>query len=136
MGFSPFCYKAWVRKLDWKTGQLISTDAIHDGDSGWFYMDKGNREFLNANCRLYGCNANELSDTDPVKRQQAVDARTWLRAQIEGKEVFVYSKSLDKYGRPLVIIWLNEADFGDNTKSVNKALINAGLAVPYMGELM
>lgn len=136
MAFSPFCYRAWVRKFDWPTGQAISTDAIHDGDSGWFLMDKGNREFLNANCRLWGCNANELNDPDPAKRQKAVDARTWLRAQIEGKQVFVLSKGLDKYGRPLVVVWLNEADFGDALKSVNKALIDAGLAVPYMGELI
>jgi len=134
--FLPFSYRAVVKKMDWATGQLVSQDAVHDGDSGWLFMDKGNREFLNANCRLYGVNAYELNDTDPAKRLKAQEGRTWLKAQIEGKPVYVLSKGLEKYGRPLVIIWLNVADFGDNTKSVNKALIDTELAVPYMGELI
>ena len=136
MAFVPFCYRALVKKMGWATGQLVSQDAIHDGDSGWFYMDKGNREFLNANCRLYGVNAYELNDTDPDKRQKAQAGKVWLKSQIEGKQVFVLSKGLEKYGRPLLIVWLNEADFGDSTKSVNAALIKTGLAVPYMGELV
>jgi|SRR3990172_857672 len=136
MSFKPFCYRAWVKRLDWKTGQAVAAEAIHDGDSGWFLMDKGNREYLNANCRLFGVNAPELNDTDPAIRAKALASRDWLRTEIEGKEVFVLSEKLDKYGRPLVIIWAAEADFGNNSKSVNKKLLDLGLAVSYMGELI
>jgi len=133
--FLPFCYRAIVKKMDWKTGQLIATDAVHDGDSCWIFADQGMYGFLNANCRLFGVNAYELNDIDPVKRQKAVEGRTWLRSKIEGKNVFVRSKGLEKYGRPLVIVWTNEADFGIGAKSVNKELLDAELAVPYMGDI-
>lgn len=136
MSFQPFAYRGLCKKMDWATGQLVAEGAVHDGDSCWLFMDKGNREFLNANCRLYGVNAYELNDKDAGIRQRAVEARTWLRAQIEGKQVFILSKGLEKYGRPLAIIWLNEADFGNNSKSANKALLDAGHAIPYMGELI
>lgn len=134
--FSPFCYRAWVRKPDWKTGQLVSEGAVHDGDSIWTFWDCGVYEYKAANCRLFGINAYELNAIDPVLRQKAVDGRTWLRARLEGKQVFVLSKGLEKYGRPLIIVWENETDFGDNSKSVNALLLQTGLAVPYMGELV
>lgn len=134
--FQPFAYRAIVKRMDWATGILVSEGAVHDGDSGWLLMDKGNREFLNANCRLFGVNAYEINDKDPAIRSKAQEGKAWLKAQIEGKSVFVLSKGLEKYGRPLIIIWLSEADFGDNTKSVNAMLLKTGLAVPFMGELV
>jgi endonuclease YncB( thermonuclease family) len=136
MSFVPFTYRCWVKKMDWKTGTLVAEGAIHDGDSGWFLGDRGLYEYLNANCRLWGVNAYELNDVDPDKRLKAQEGKAWLKAQIEGKQVFVLSKGLDKYGRPLLIVWLSAVDFGDNLKSVNKALLDAGLAVAYMGELI
>lgn len=136
MSFCPFSYRAWAKKLDWKTGSLISDGAVHDGDSSWFIFDRGTYEYQAANCRLWGVNAYELNDPDEVNRERALHGRAWLRQRIEGKQVFVLSRGLDKYGRPLVIIWENQADFGDNLKSVNKALLDTGLAVAYMGELI
>ena len=133
--FLPFCYRAIVKKMDWKSGQLVAQGAIHDGDSGWFFLDCGMHGFLNANCRLFGVNAYELNDTDPAKRQKAVAGRTWLREKIEGKNVFVRSKGLEKYGRPLLIVWMSEEDFGNGGKSINKELLDAELAVPFMGDV-
>jgi endonuclease YncB( thermonuclease family) len=135
MAFAPFSYRAWVKRLDWSSGQTVE-GAVHDGDSAWLLCDQGNRQYLACNCRLFGVNAYELNDIDPVKRQKAQDGRAWLKGQIEGKQVYVLSKGLEKYGRPLIVIWLNPDDFGDNAKSVNKALLDAGLAVAYMGELI
>jgi endonuclease YncB( thermonuclease family) len=136
MSFIPFSYRAWVKRLDWKTGQFVLDGAVHDGDSAWFLFDRGVYEYLNANCRFWGVNAYELNDIDPIKRQKAQDGKIWLKTLIEGKLVFVLSRGLDKYGRPLVIVWLAEIDFGDNTKSVNKQLLDSGLAIPFMGELV
>lgn len=134
--FAPFSYRAWIKKPDWKTGQLVSAGAVHDGDSTWMLWDCGLYEYKAANCRLFGVNAYELNDKDPVIREKAVAGRTWLREKIEGKQVFVLSKGLEKYGRPLVVVWDNEADFGINSKSVNALLLEASLAVPFMGELI
>jgi endonuclease YncB( thermonuclease family) len=136
MSFVPFTYRAWAKRLDWNAGQLVSETAVVDGDSLWILFDRGIYEYAACNCRLWGVNAYELNDIDPAKRAKAQEGKAWLKTQIEGKQVFVLSKGLDKYGRPLVIVWVNEADFGDNTKSVNRALLDAGLAVAYMGELI
>jgi endonuclease YncB( thermonuclease family) len=136
MSFVPFAYRAWAKRLDWIAGQLISETAGVDGDSCWFFLDNGRHQYTACNCRLWGVNAYEINDIDPVKRQKAQEGKVWLKAQIEGKQVFVLSKGLDKYGRPLLIVWVDESDFGDNASSVNKALLDAGLAVAYMGELI
>lgn len=135
MNFTPFSYVAWARKLDWKNGQLL-TEAVIDGDSVWLFRDKGDRLYESDNCRLYGVNAPELNSTDPLIREKAKESRDWLKNVIEGKLLYVYSRDLDKYGRPLVIIWSSEIDFGDNSKSINKQLLDLGLAVPFMGELL
>lgn len=136
MPFQPFSYRAWIKKFDSKTGQLVSEGAVHDGDSMRVVFDNGFYSYLGANCRLFGVNAYELNDKDPAVRTKSIQGRDWLKAQIEGKQVFVLSKGLEKYGRPLLAVWLNEADFGDLTKSVNKALLDTKLALPFMGELV
>jgi endonuclease YncB( thermonuclease family) len=136
MSFVPFSYRAWVKRMNWKAGTLDGEGAVVDGDTAHFLADRGMHEYQAANCRFWGVNTPELNDTDPAKRQAALAAKTWLRQTIEGKQVFVLSKGLDKYGRPLVIVWLSEADFGDNVKSVNRQLIDLGYAVAYMGELL
>jgi len=132
MSFIPFSYRAWVKKLDWKTGQLVAEGAIHDGDSGWILFDRGTYEYQAANCRFWGVNTPELNDVDPAKRQAALAAKTWLRQAVEGKQVFVLSKGLDKWARPLVIVWLDEKQFGNWDLSVNKQLIDLGYAVSYV----
>jgi endonuclease YncB( thermonuclease family) len=111
---------------------LISETAVVDGDSLWLLLDRGIYEYAACNCRLWGVNAYELNDVDPDKRLKAQEGKAWLKAQIEGKQVFVLSKGLDKYGRPLAEIYLTEANFGDWSKSINKQLIDSGLAVPYV----
>lgn len=135
MPFSPFCYRAWCKRFDSKTGNLVSEGAVRDGDSAWFVLDNGFYSYLGANCRLFGVNTAEINDKDPVVREKAKAAGEFLRGQIEGKQVFIKSKGLEKYGRPLFLVWLNEAAFGDASKSVNKAIIDAGHSVAFMGEL-
>lgn len=133
--FEPFSYRAWVKRLNWTTGLLEADGAVIDGDSTWLFLDRGVYEYLAANCRLWGVDTPELNDKDEVKRLKAKTAKEWLKTHIEGKEVFVLSKGLDKYARPLVIIWTSASDFGMNEKSVNKAIIEAGLGEAYMGML-
>jgi hypothetical protein len=136
MAFNPFSYRVWCKKINWNIGQLVSEGAVHDGDSAWLFCDRGVYGYLNANCRLYGINSEELNDPDPIKRQKAQDSRAWLKGQIEGKQLFVTMPKLEKYGRPLVTCWLKAEDFGDNSKSINKASLDLGFSTPFMGELL
>jgi endonuclease YncB( thermonuclease family) len=139
MPFVPFCYAAWIKRLDWKSGQLVAdASVIHDGDSGYALLDRGEREYGNSSFRLYGVNTPELNATDPEVRAKAVAARDWLREKILGKQVWVRSMGLEKYGRILLIIWDTKeaADTGDTVKSINAQLIQNGHAMAYMGEII
>ena len=138
MPFVPFCYPGWVVKLDWGTCKLMADDkVVYDADTGYVLLDQGRRHYENSKFRLYGCNAFEINDPDPAKRAKAVAGRDWFRSQVLGKQVCVRSmKYEEKFGRILTILWLNEANFLDNSKSLNRQLIDLGHAVPFMGELL
>jgi len=133
MEFVPFQYRAWVKKLIWKDGQLVEGDpfdVVHDGDTCYLLIDKGERNYSNPPCRFYGIDTPELNDKDPEVRRRAIEARDFLRPLIRGKEVYIISVDKDPYDRPVVLVWLNPADFGDRAKSVNRLLVDKGYAVP------
>ena len=138
MAFNPFQYRAWVKRMKWAEGQLIvDRYTVYDGDSGWIFTDLGRRGYSNWKYRLYGIDTPELTDKDPEMKVKAYEARDWVREQIEGKQIYFQSKELDeKWGRVLIVAWVNPDDFGDISKSINKQLIDLGHAKPYMGELL
>lgn len=127
MNFSPFSYQAIPFKINFE--KMALEHDQHDGDSIWITMDKGQYSYVCANCRLFGINTPEMNDTDPAVREKALAAKVFLRGLVEGRKLFVKSEKLDKYGRPLVVLWLHEGDFGDFSKSVNQMMIDAGHAV-------
>jgi endonuclease YncB( thermonuclease family) len=103
--------------------QMIS---ITDGDSAHIEIDLGLKIFHRTNCRLFGINTPELNSTDPIIRTKAQAAKARLAELIEGKKTLVYSHALDKYGRPLVTIFLD----GEN---INQRMIAEGFAVEMKG---
>ena len=100
---------------------------VIDGDTVVLDIDLGFDIHHVKSCRLYGINAYELRDKDPVKRGLANDGKNYLTSILVG-DVTIESKELDKYGRPLVIIWDNPSD----TRSVNQRMVQNGLAVSYL----
>lgn len=74
--------------------------------------------------RLIGINT-------PEKNQEGYkEATEYTAQQIEGKEVLVTSFGKDKYGRWLVNVHLEDG------QTLNKALVEKGLAKEYMGGLI
>lgn len=132
--FVPFQYRALVMKMDWAKKQLVAEDAVYDGDTAFFLFDEGERGYRNPRCRFYGIDAPEMNDPDPAIRARAIAARDFVRSLIQGREVFVISKGLDKYGRRLPLIWVNRDEFGYPDLSLNQDLIKQKLAVRYMDE--
>lgn len=98
---------------------------VIDGDTVWLRIDRGFREFFETPCRLSGLNAPELSTGDP-----GLAAKTWLAQRIIGKELYIRSNKLDKYGRPLVTIWEPAPESLGPAGSVNAEMIAQGLAIP------
>lgn len=100
-----FNYKAQVLK-------------IIDGDTIRLKIDLGFKVHWTSNCRLAYINTPELGNGGEVAKQYVID-----KLPINS-DVYIISQSLDKYGRPIVIV---NYDGG----CLNDELINNGLAKKY-----
>jgi len=112
MSFPLYHYKATVIR-------------VVDGDTVWLRIDRGFREFFETSCRLFGINAPELSTGAPGQA-----AKDWLTERVTGKTLYIVSAKLDKYGRPLVTLYEPEVDAVWFEASINRQMLNLGLAVP------
>jgi micrococcal nuclease len=97
---------------------------IVDGDTVWLRVDLGFRTWIESDFRLHGINAPEVHG---ATREAGLAAAAYLRERLTGKVLRIESKGLDKYGRWLAII---HAD--GNELSINRLLMDAGHAVPFM----
>lgn len=102
------------------------TVRVIDGDTVVLDIDLGFNIHHISPCRLYGINAYELRDKDIFRRQIAKDGRDWMVANMPA-EVEIVSKSLDKYGRPLVII-------KDGETTINRRMLDLKLAITYLDD--
>lgn len=100
---------------------------VIDGDTVVLDIDLGFDIHHIKSCRLWGINAYELRDKKAENRALAKDGRSYLESILVG-DVTIESKELDKYGRPLVIIWDNP----DDIRSVNQKMLKNDLAVSYL----
>lgn len=100
-------------------------DHVIDGDSVWLFIDLDfDGITAHRNSRLLGIDAPDYED--PEGRAAS---RDWLMSQIKpGDHILVYVPDIDKYGRPLVGIYLDDED-----TSLNEQSIQAGMSVPYDG---
>ena len=108
-------------------GKVLS---ITDGDTITLDIDLGCNVHVIERCRLMGINTPE---TYGVKKgsdeyKAGMVAKIWLQERIDGKEVMVktYKDKKGKYGRYLVDVFIGE-------KSINKEMVEKGLAVEYEG---
>jgi len=130
--FVPFQNRTWCKKMVWSEGQLTvdpKHDVVHDGDTAWLFIDKGEYGYDNSPCRLYGIDTPEMNDSDPAIKAKAIAARDYLRGLIMGKQVYVIKVAMDPHDRPVVLIWLDTAAFGDRARSVNRMMVDAGHAI-------
>lgn len=101
---------------------------VHDGDTVTVDIDLGfSMSLRKLKVRLTGIDTAEITSKDPVLKAKGIQARDWLREQILGKDVFLESAGLDKYGR-----WLGKI----HTKGgvcCNEELVKMGLALAYNG---
>jgi micrococcal nuclease len=101
-------------------------NRVIDGDTVNLTIDLGFRMYHRANCRLYGINTPELNAKDPDTRLKAQEAMKFLSEWLlPGIKVSIISKELDKYGRPLVNIFVGDV-------KINDMLVAKQLAVKYM----
>jgi micrococcal nuclease len=77
--------------------------------------------------RLAGIDAGETKSKDAVIKEKGEKAKEWLKSLVEGKEIYVESQGVDKYGRVLGKIFTLEGS------CCNEELIKLGLALAYDG---
>jgi micrococcal nuclease len=100
---------------------------VLDGDTAELIIDLGFTVQWRSTCRFYGINTPELKSKDAEEKVKAIAAKEFTKANLnDGAIVIIKSKSLDKYGRPLVDIYCGK----DNSIHLNASLIDNGLARP------
>lgn len=107
---------------------------IVDGDTITMSIDLGFKTYRTMNCRLVGINAEELKDSNEDKKKIALEAKKWLENNLKLNSIYlIKSKSVDKYGRPLIEIWnYNEKVDLKEQKSINQEILSSGLVSPYL----
>lgn len=100
---------------------------VYDGDTVTALVDLGFHTQMTIKVRLVGINAPELKGDD---KGAGLKSRDRLAELVLNKSVTLktYKDKREKYGR-----WLAEIFLLDQAISINKQLINEGLAVPYEG---
>jgi micrococcal nuclease len=95
---------------------------VVDGDTAEARVDLGFRVSVHVTLRLYGINTPEVKGTT---KEAGLKSKARLKELIEGKEVHLESKALDKYGRTVAVIRLGD-------QNINEMLVKEGFAVVFM----
>lgn len=99
---------------------------VVDGDTVDMVISLGFGVSITHRVRLSGINTQETNDTNPVLRENAMQAKKWVTDKLLNKQVTIQSFKSDKYGRYLADIYLGD-------ELINKSLIDQGLAEEYHG---
>jgi len=134
----PCGYKAQLKKINASDltdfsfenietiGKVIS---VYDGDTCRIAF-KYDTKIIMMSCRLAGIDSPEIRNKDLVAKQKAIEARDYLKTLVmnadNSKLVNIKLGKFDKYGRPLVVIFVD----GEN---INMKMANEGHAVLYDG---
>jgi endonuclease YncB( thermonuclease family) len=101
---------------------------VIDGDSCIGDIDLGfGVKTSNTKIRLEGIDTAEMRSKDPILREKAEKAKASLKEMIEGKEVYVKSLGIDKYGRSLATIYTQDGKCCNDIMKINN------LAISYHG---
>lgn len=112
---NPYTYKATVL-------------SVVDGDTLKLSIDLGFKISWISNCRLAEINAMEIADKDPMLRARALEAKKYIEDRLPiGTTIMAQSAKLDKYGRPVVIVYYGEYYL----KNLNNELLSAQLVESY-----
>jgi len=102
---------------------------VYDGDTISIIF-KYNNEFIRDSCRIAGIDTPELSRCSDEEKQMGYIARDYLKTLILDKVIKVQFIKPDKYGRPLINIFLLD----EQQTNINNLMITGGYAVKYNGK--
>lgn len=105
---------------------------VYDGDTITVIIP-WNKSVYKKKCRLVGIDSPEIRTKDLNEKTAAYISKEFLKGIIENKIVWIDCDDWDKYGRLLIVIYINKVDIGNYEKSVNKLMIEKNLAYSYDG---
>lgn len=110
-----YFYKAQVLKV------VDGDTIIADIDVGFGFKTS------KTHIRLAGIDTGEIHSKDEAIKKKGEEAKSWLKALIDGKEIYIESLGLDKYGRALAKVYTIEG------ACCNEEMVKLGLALRYDG---
>jgi endonuclease YncB( thermonuclease family) len=116
---------AFVPSVD--SGRVIK---VHDGDTitiASYLSNVDNNIVYRFSVRLLGIDSAELKTHSFVEKEEAIHARDMLYSKVFGKIVTLKKVSIEKYGRLLADVYLDDIH-------INQWMIDKKLAVPYDGK--
>lgn len=99
--------------------------SVYDGDTCTCIIDFNNK-LQKFSVRLTGIDTPEMKSKDPKLKKQAIEARDYVRSLVLDKVVRLEASGLDKYGRILGKLFVDD-------KCVNDMIIEKKFANEYYG---
>ena len=99
---------------------------VYDGDTCTLLFN-WKKQPINITCRILGIDTPEIRTKNELEKKAAYEARDYLIRLIHDKILYVHFYKNDKYGRPLIEIFL------DNRDSISDIMIKKGYAISYFG---
>jgi endonuclease YncB( thermonuclease family) len=84
---------------------------VIDGDTAELLVDRGWHDYKRVRVRFLDVNAQEVRTRDHEEKMQGLYVKKKLAECIEGRTVILYSVKLDKYGRSLGRIYLEDMTY-------------------------
>lgn len=103
---------------------------IIDGDTFVAAFDLGFGVRIEMSCRMAGIDTPEIFGVpkDSEEYKAGMRAKDWLTEQVMGKTIFIESRKFEKYGRALVVAYHEEPINLNFDMSINRQMIDLGLA--------
>jgi endonuclease YncB( thermonuclease family) len=122
-------------KFDKQRFQAYVTDC-YDGDTIHISFFLGKNDVFQIKCRLDGIDCPEMIPKKPKseelkikEKRMAKISKDFLISKIQNQIVTIESTKYDKYGRLMIIVFLQ-----DEIKSINDVMLELRYAHPYNGE--
>ncbi len=116
------------RRVVWGTKPAVVKHGT-DGDGFGCLVDWGGAKYVYEDVRLYGIDADELGDDDPVRAARARDAAAYLASLLpEGTPVALELMGMDPWKR--IVCRVTALDSAGEEYDVGERLVQVGLAVP------
>jgi endonuclease YncB( thermonuclease family) len=106
--------------------EFVWCTSVYDGDTITVALNIGDK-VSRVNCRMIGYNSAEIRGKTVEEKEAAKAAKARLEALILNKFVWAEFGKSDKYGRPLIDVYVGE-------KTICEIAVSGGWGKPYDGE--